>query len=146
MEKLSQALIMRTKHRLNKQQILESCAMSDDEYCNLQFECAVEWIKYRVLDDEEVISAITSKETFWTWWINQWNLRNDEFVIDNIQYILAGNHERFLKDVWLHVHQVDRIVAYPSYQCLLEKTLSEVVDSLDASTSLSMTKKGDCVC
>jgi hypothetical protein len=131
MNKISQALIMRTKYRLNKQQILESCEMNDDEYCNLQFEKAVEWIKYRILDDEEVISAITSKEMFWTWWINQWNLRNDEFVTDNIYYIIAGEHARFLKDVWLHVHQVDRIVAYPSYQCLLEKTLSEVADSLE---------------
>lgn len=120
---------MSAKYNSNKRIILDSTFTSEDAYSILQFNTAIEWIRYNVLNDEDVVNRILAHPDFKNWWLNQWNIREDAFIHDQLDYILSNlDFASYLKAEWLKVHQYDRIRVKPS--SIIEAVLKSVADKL----------------
>lgn len=110
----TQAAVMRQKYELNKRDILTMTFTSEEAYATLQFNTAIAWIRANIWPDEDLVSAMIEQKAFWLWWVNQWNIRDDEFLTDHIEYALYKGCNEFLptdelKQEWLLTHDVRNI-------------------------------------
>lgn len=66
----------------NKQQVIRLLGWSELEYCNYQEEVGLQYMRKVLETDEQGISYLSKNELFWKWWVNHWNYRDAEFLID----------------------------------------------------------------
>lgn len=106
-------VVMKTMYKLNKAQIIESCGITEGKYTDFQFETGLEWIKENLWNDEAIIVIISSSPVFWDWFLNQWNHRDDDFIIDNLNIILNNDPNCELLSKWYQVHEVKNLNQFP---------------------------------
>ena len=127
----SNVQIMHTKFALNKQMILERMFMSEEAYNVLQWNTAIAWVRENVWNDEDMVSAVITQPDFWTWWENQWNLCDEQFLIDHIEYVLYVGCSDILDDEqfkteWLLTHSVKNIEVMP-HSAIMQRAYSNVL-------------------
>ena len=105
--------VMKTKYRLNKAQLIESCGITDEHYAEFMFETGIAWIKENLWNDERAISLISSSPVFWDWFSNEWNLRDDRFIMHYLNYVLSGQFSEILYAWWTASHEVRMIKGFP---------------------------------
>lgn len=98
--KQTQTAITKGKYKANKQLILECCGITEDAYNSIVYECGITWVANHVWNSEEVITHVTAQEYYWHWFINQWNMREDEFLCDHTLYVMDGRFTKHLYN-WL---------------------------------------------
>lgn len=123
---------MATKYVLNKQLILERGFISPEAYNVLQWNTAIAWLRVNVWNDEDLITAIITQPDFWAWWENQWNLRDEQFLTDHIEYVLYQGCSEFLtedefKQEWLLTHEVRNIEMLPAKE-VMRKAYNDVIN------------------
>jgi hypothetical protein len=127
MKTKSQAMVMKTKYELNKEQIMENIGVDSVQYNVFMNDVAMQWVRSRILNDEDVLNKITEQPDFWMWWINQWNLREDAFLRLYSYFTVPGGFEKFLHPEWLKIHDISNInVLIP------EVVLKNVVKAIEA--------------
>lgn len=133
----SHASVMHTKFVLNKQIILQKCFMSEEAYNITQWNTAIAWIRTTVWNDEDLVSAIIGQPEFWKWWENQWNLRDEQFLTDHIEYVLYIGCSDILDDEqfkteWLLTHTAKNITVMPAPEVMrlaFEKVIDKAIKS-----------------
>lgn len=118
--------VMRSKYEQNAKLILECTGVHDQDYNSMQFDYASDYIRHKVLNDDDVVSKITSQQEFWIWWVNQWNIREDAFITNYLEFVLAGGFESFLNPEWQKLHDVANIKAL-----LPEPVLKRAVQAIE---------------
>lgn len=102
--------VMKTKYKLNKELILKATYTSEEAYHVFQFNTAVAWIRYYILNDDDLVNKVLSHPMFKNWWLNQWHIRDEAFVVDCIEFFISDDDwTDYLKDAWLRLHQPERI-------------------------------------
>lgn len=127
----SHAEVMQTKFILNKSLILDKTFTSEEAYHTLQWNTAIAWIRAVVWNDEDIVSALTNQPDFWKWWVNQWNLRDEQFLTDHIEYVLYVGCSNILDDEqfkqeWLLTHMVKKIEVMPHSE-IMQRAYADVV-------------------
>lgn len=118
--------VIKTLHRLNKAQVIESCGISDGKYSDHQFETGISWIKEKLWDDEGIVSMISCSPVFWDWFINEWNKREDDFIMNNLERILDNEPKHLMLDSWLEAHSTAKLHEFPKGK-KWEKLISSVI-------------------
>lgn len=73
----------------NRQIICELLNITDEEYMNYVLDKAEVWLTMYLGDDEWSKTRVMETKSFWLWWENQWNIRNNQLL--NSLYELMYN-------------------------------------------------------
>ncbi len=123
--------MIKQKYVLNKAWILSCTFTSEEAYHSMQFNTAIAWLRYAVIADEDVVNKILAHPLFKPWWINQWNIRDEDWLCEWMQFVVADGHEEMLKEVWLRSHEVQNIKMQPPLK-MLDEVLAEVTKQIEA--------------
>jgi hypothetical protein len=109
-KKMTRTLITKRVYADNKIIIMKQMDMDEQIYNQQVYDTAVAWIKHHVWNDDEMVRCLTEQKEFWTWWLNQWNIRDAEFVYEFVQYLVSEqDFSQYLRDMWNFTHRADRI-------------------------------------
>lgn len=87
-------------------------SINETDYNTQQFDRALEYLHEVVWDDHELVTLMVSDSEFKSWWINQWNLREDVFVWDFVGYLMSSqDFSVYLRDEYRKIHDVKNITA-----------------------------------
>lgn len=64
----------------NRQYILRKLEISDLRYCQEVEDVGYMYLHRYFSYSPEAIESASKSELFWKWWINQWEIRDNEFV------------------------------------------------------------------
>lgn len=102
----------------NKKHIQKALGITADEYSIAVEQAGYEWIDRYFHDDAEATRIIAGCEMFWKWWVNQWDIRDKEFVritsIDIIDERLEGKYWQAASEEWLDIHRVKNLQIRPN--------------------------------
>lgn len=114
--------ILNRKFAITKTHIIIATGVELEEYNSLVFNTGIEWLVKWSLNNDGVVSKLSNNSGFWRWWLNQWNLVDDNFHWEHLDYMLEGDlHANYLKPLWLAAHDINKVVAYPSEAVLRVK-------------------------
>jgi hypothetical protein len=64
-----------------KEQVMQALKWDALKYAEFQEEMGIRFLKSVLLGgDETWLSELTRCRIFWQWWINQWNIRDKQFI------------------------------------------------------------------
>lgn len=93
--------------------VCKSLGFDKQIYCNLQHEEACRWLSQKFGKDYRVLNKIALLPLFWKWWINQWAMREKEFVrvcnLWELNEVFEGADLKMLSDLFFEVHEVSNI-------------------------------------
>jgi hypothetical protein len=102
--------VMSRKYAANKALLLTECNVSLDAYNIYMYNQAIAWIRSNIWNDDAMVDALTEQALFWAWWINQWNMREDAFIHECLEYIISGDDfSDILHHGWVGIHVVTNI-------------------------------------
>jgi len=91
----------------NKQYITKALAINEYRYAQMVECSAYVWLT-RLTDDSAVIGEIVKCSIFWKWWINQWEIRDEQYVYEcNIKLIneeLSGRTLLLARELYNEKH------------------------------------------
>ena len=50
------------------------------QYAEFQYESGLAYLNFYIPNDAMAVDAISRSSTYWRWWINQWNKRDEQFL------------------------------------------------------------------
>lgn len=74
--------------------------MSQLEYCNFQLESGWQYLSDQCGSDSEAKSYLETLPMFWSWWRNEWNLRDEYFLTTQ----LDKDWELPIKSIYMIYH------------------------------------------
>ncbi len=80
--------VLNKKYAQNKEYILAILEITEGDYHELQFETAERWIRASLWNADDIVSYLSSLPEFWAWFINLWNIRDDQFIHDQLDAII----------------------------------------------------------
>jgi hypothetical protein len=115
---------------LYRELICQALGIDEFDLLNAVFDCGLEYVDEAVKEQAGRISILYSGD-FWRWWVNQWNLRNEDFVLKYQLYQLAGEKMSYGTSValfnqyfTLHECQLYNKVTHASFANLVSKITS----------------------
>lgn len=64
----------------NKQIICTALGMNELQYAEMVEEFGQLWMNRYFGHEEIMLNALNKSKTFWAWWVNQWENRNEDYV------------------------------------------------------------------
>lgn len=126
----------------NQEHIQKALGISLDEYTIAVEQAGYEWINRYFNNDDEAVRIISSCKMFWLWWVNQWEIRDAEFVrmtgVDIIDTPLEGRYWQAAFEDWVDIHAVKKLSIIPNR--LVIKELSKMIRAEELVLK-SLTKK-----
>lgn len=114
----------------NKELIIKSLRITEDQYCALVEQFAFDWLFNRLTNLECVTRQLAKSKLFWDWWKNQWEIRDEKFIRDsNIALItetLEGNTLTMARDLYRMTHDPKTLTV--KLNILIRKELVNVID------------------
>jgi hypothetical protein len=102
--------VMSRKYAANKALLLVECNISADAYNVHVYNQAIAWIRANIWNCDDMVDALTEQPMFWAWWINQWNMREDAYIHEYLEYIISGDDfSDILHHGWVGIHNVNAI-------------------------------------
>lgn len=99
-KKRTHAQLLRENATKSKDQIMRLFRMSEQHYNDTLFQLAYDYLEYIGWDDPVVVSTITQSSIFWEWWVSQYGLNdeiflvtikdNPELISESTQYLIAS--------------------------------------------------------
>lgn len=122
--------VMSRKYAANKAMLLVECNISQDAYNVHLYNQAIAWIRANVWNDDVMVDALTEQKEFWAWWINQWNMREDAFIHEYLEYIISDdNFSDILHHAWVSIHVVANINVELSQPDWLQEAYSSIISN-----------------
>lgn len=113
----------------DKDYIITALKITIDDYTQAVEAGGIDWIRKYFGDDQSVVDVFTKNAEFWVWWVNQWEIRDREFIrvtgIDLIAEPLEGKVWYVAFQEYLEVHDVSRLSIIPN-RFVLQKLASEL--------------------
>lgn len=72
---------MKAQYRYNTLQVLWLTGMTEEQFYSLQYETGLSWLEWYTGDNKAILNDILSNEMIWSWWVNQWCKRDNEFFL-----------------------------------------------------------------
>lgn len=102
----------------NKDYIQKALGISADEYVIAVEQGGYQWINRYFHGDEDMTRLVSTCGMFWKWWINQWEIRDEQFVqstgIDVLDMALDGRYWQVAFEEWLELHDVMKLQIVPN--------------------------------
>jgi hypothetical protein len=115
--------------------IVDTIKITIEAHNSFQFESAFDYLENVYKIDKHGVTTLTRSSTFWKWWVNQWNKRNDSlgFLIQ-----LKGNNasEEWrikTKEKFYNMHSAGSLKVFPNL-AIMEDTYSVMVQELIDNT------------
>lgn len=105
---------MNTTH--NTQFIIRKLSFTHLEYCEMVERGGYAWLDRYFFHSPEVIQASSYSQLFWKWWVNEWNIRDDQFV----RYVHFCHPDVEQLDYYLQTHSVGRLIIHPNRFAITE--------------------------
>lgn len=116
----------------NRKSVLQILKWSEARYWDFVFDQADAWLNYRLDAPDDFIKALKKIPAFWSFWINMWNLRDEQTFLPKYQVNVHVTPEDFYKQI----HDHERVSSLPS-KGLLEEAYGEWIgDSMDEVLNL----------
>lgn len=113
-----------------KHRVCEMLGMTVEQYHEVQFDIAVDYMRQKCNGDERFLSAFLNEPVFWRWWKQQWCLVDERFVHQHWQSGRGEVVRMQLKAEWMRQHRnidtyPDRVV-YNKVFSLYEKMVDQL--------------------
>lgn len=77
------------KHADTLELLLDAMQMTADEHFKLIVETGCEFLKFQCGNDTEGYEMLKVEQFYWSWFVNQWNMRNEDFRAQNEETLIA---------------------------------------------------------
>ena len=112
----------------NKQQVCRLLGWSLAQYTSYQEAQGLAYLREVVCADEWSVNNVAKCALFWDWWVNHWNQRDAEFIVNARLWPISWLHRKYqdLNDVdgfefWPH-----KIIMEHSYSFMIGKVIANV--------------------
>lgn len=96
------------------------------QYCNFQMEQGELYLNKLIGPDQYGIEFLVKSPTFWKWWINLWNKRDQDFIAE-----LVNTDKEECIEVYRFTHSPYRLTSRP-HKVILEESYRQMVgDAFD---------------
>lgn len=104
--------------------ILSLLHWDEMKYCYFKYKAGLDYIFLLSKGDTDVFAMLEQSRTFWNWWRNHWQLRDEAFASSCIDIIRTANRRR----VYVSMHDPEKIFkdVYPNY-AVFEDCYAEMV-------------------
>lgn len=102
----------------HKEKILQTLGFSEHGYSLLVESAAYSWAQLNFTNDVPTKESLIQCKTFWEWWNNQWEIRDEQFLKEtSLRYInerLTDYELDLALYLYVEKHQVKNIIATPN--------------------------------
>jgi hypothetical protein len=115
----------------NKEHIQRALGITADEYAVAVEQAGYQWIDRFFQNDQETVKIIASCAMFWKWWVNQWDIRDAEYIrmtsLDIIDTPLEGKYWQAAFEEWIEIHMVKKLQIIPN-RMVIEELSRKIVE------------------
>jgi hypothetical protein len=114
----------------NKRKICKMLGWSEQDYCDFQEEKGLEYLRTEICGDDWSVNCVAQSPMFWKWFINHWNARDLEFIINAWQYPKAWHLRKYkeLNDMSGFVYRPHSSIMEATYPYMIEQVNREAVN------------------
>lgn len=102
----------------NKKHIQRALGITNDDFVIAVEQAGYQWIDRYFHNDDDAVKLIASCKMFWKWWVNEWDIRDSEFIritsIDLIDTPLEGKCWQIAFEEWIDLHEVKKLHIVPN--------------------------------
>lgn len=100
------------------QYICRNLEITEQEYCEMVYAGGLAWINHQYAPNQFLIDIFESNKWFWKWWVNQWEIRDRNYVNTNRNF--NPWPPRINRRIYDGFHDVAEIKAIPNQIVLQE--------------------------
>jgi hypothetical protein len=108
-------MIMKNK---NQQLICKALGLTDLSYSEMVFEYATLWFNRYFFNNDIMVNALEASPSFWAWWKNQWEIRNERFIceanLNTIELPLEVDCKLIALGLYYDAHDVMGLQVFPN--------------------------------
>lgn len=108
----------------NQKIICTALGFSAYNYSSMVLEHEQLWMQRYFTNNDIMVKALESSQSFWTWWQRQWELRDEQFVFQtNLKFIempLSDDMRAIVTELYYDAHNVMSFKAFPNKLVRLE--------------------------
>lgn len=114
---------MNTTH--NTQFIIRKLNLTHLEYCEMVERSGYNWLNKYFFHAPEVIQASSYSQLFWKWWVNEWKIRDEQFV-KHVRFCYPEVEQLLY---YVDIHSIHKLVIHPNRFAITEvnKILREII-------------------
>jgi hypothetical protein len=105
---------MNTTH--NTQFIIRKLGFTHLEYCEMVEHSGYVWLDKYFFHSPEIIQASSYSQLFWKWWVNEWNIRDDQFI----RHVRFCHPEVEQLSFYLDIHSIRKLEIRPNRFAITE--------------------------
>lgn len=109
----------------NKQQVCKLLGWTEKQYCHYQQEQGLAYLSEFICGDDWSVNNVAKSESFWRWWVNHWNQRDDEFITSVHNFPVSWRLQRYHD-----LNDVDGFAFWP-HRVIMEQTYCLMIDELN---------------
>ena len=111
----------------NRASVIKILNWSEERYWDYLFDQAEAYLKYQLDAPNDFKAALKKIPLFWAFWINQWNLRDEQVFLPKYRQNVYTTPEQFYRQI----HSHERVQHLPQKGVLEEAYGEWVGDSMD---------------
>lgn len=92
---------------------MKALHLTEYEYGDMVLQYGNLWMQRYFGTQEAIIQALNSSKSFWKWWVNQWNNRDDQFIHEYSCLLNIGTKD-FTMDLYTMHHDVHSLKIIPN--------------------------------
>ncbi len=113
---MSRAKQTRDKYKANRERVLYLLRWNAEQYGRYQMEQGLAYLTDYLGYDETTVMVMERSKVFWSWWINQWNIRDAQIFLPACSRLPLT----MLEKVYTDVHSIRFLRVHPSRSVLQE--------------------------
>lgn len=108
-----------------KQQVQSLLQWDDLQYGQFQYDQGLLYLQHNMLGgDDTWLSELSRSPIFWQWWVNQWNIRDKQFLKD--VWPVTGGHHNLMVDQYEGLHDHLNLDCKP-HKAVMQKTYAAMM-------------------
>ena len=122
-----------TNKQKNKEIICQAFGLTELSYGYIVMDAGYEWMHFYFINDAALIEATSKCVLFWSWWKNQWEIRDAAYLnyapIEQLEWPLKGSVRRSAIEIYIEYHEPTKLNILPNVWVIneIKKMLTEEI-------------------